>query len=72
MFFAPDHIKRRSQDWGPGGIERRTADAWAKFIPSVDRWMKIVDGSGPAGVERVYREVLAGKAKPEQGHILSL
>lgn len=72
MFFAPDQIKKRSQDWGPGGIERRTGEAWMKFIPTVDRWMKIVKGSGRAEVERVYREMVDGKGKPEQGHILSL
>jgi Protein of unknown function (DUF2855) len=72
LFFAPDHIKRRSQDWGPGGIERRTADAWSKFIPSVDRWMKIVAASGKADVERVFRDMVAGKVKPEEGHVLSL
>lgn len=72
LFFAPDRIKKRGQDWGPGGIERHTGDAWTKFIPSVDGWMKIVKGSGRAEVERVYREMLDGKAKPEQGHILSL
>jgi hypothetical protein len=72
LFFAPDHIKRRGQDWGPGGIERRTGEAWTKFIPSVDRWMKIVEGKGRAEVERVYRDMLSGKAKPEEGHMLSL
>ncbi len=72
LFFAPDHIKRRTKDWGPEGLQKRTAEAWSKFIPSVDHWMKIVRGRGRADVERVYREMLTGKAKPEEGHVLSL
>lgn len=72
LFFAPDQIKKRSQDWGPGGIERRMGEAWMSFIPTVDRWMKIVSGKGRADVERVYRDMVAGKVKPEEGHMLSL
>jgi hypothetical protein len=72
MFFAPDRIKQRHQDWGPGGLEKRLAAAWGAFLPSVDGWMKIVQGHGRADVERVYRDMVAGKARPEEGHVLSL
>lgn len=72
LFFAPDHIKQRSQDWGQAGVDQRTAQAWKPFIISVDTWMKITPGKGHAEVERVYRDTLAGKANPEQGHMLSL
>jgi hypothetical protein len=72
MFFAPDRVKKRNQDWGPGGFEKRLASAWAAFNASVDGWMKIVAGRGRADVERVYRAMLEGKAKPEEGHILTL
>ena len=72
LFFAPDHIKQRTQDWGQAGVERRTAQAWKAFITSVDTWMKITSGNGRAEVERVYRDTLAGKANPELGHMLSL
>ncbi len=72
MFFAPDHIKKRSQDWGAAGLQKRTGNAWAKFIPSVDGWMKIVSGKGRIDIERVYRDILTGKARPEEGHMLSL
>lgn len=71
-FFAPDQIKKRAMEWGPAGMERRVNDTWTKFIPSVDRWMKIVKGQGPADVERVYHEMLNGKAQPAQGHMLSV
>lgn len=72
LFFAPDHIKQRTLDWGPGGVEKRTADAWRKFIASVDGWMKVTQSKGKIEVERIYRDTLTGKAKPEEGHMLSL
>jgi hypothetical protein len=72
FFFAPTHIDRRRQDWGPGGIEKRFSDAWNGFLPSVKGWMKIVQTDGPEGVEAVYRETLEGNSSPELGHMLSL
>jgi hypothetical protein len=69
MFFAPDRVKKRNQDWGPGGLERHLAAAWAAFNASVDGWMKVIEGHGRADVERVYRDMVAGKVKPEEGHI---
>ena len=72
LFFAPDHIKLRTQEWGPGGVEQRTSEAWKKFIASVDGWMKVAPGKGRAEVERVYHAMVDGKANPEAGHMLSL
>jgi hypothetical protein len=72
LFFAPDRIKKRTEEWGIAGVQKRLADARAQFMPSVDRWMKVVHGKGRVDVERVYRAMLAGKAKPEEGHMLSL
>jgi hypothetical protein len=72
LFFAPDRIKKRNQDWGPGGLETHLSTAWTVFNASVDGWMKVVEGRGRADVERVYRDMLTGKARPEEGHMLAL
>ena len=72
FFFAPAQIKKRSEDWGPGGVARRYAEAWAAFLPSVREWMEIVHGRGPDAVEDVYRELLEGDVDPAVGHMLSL
>jgi hypothetical protein len=34
--------------------------------------MKIVRGNGKDDVARIYHAIVDGKAKPEEGHILSL
>jgi hypothetical protein len=72
MFFAPDQIKKRTQDWGNDGLQQRLGDATGQFLRSVDSWMKIVNAKGRADIERVYRDMVAGKAKPDEGHMLSL
>ena len=71
FFFAPTRIKKRMQDWGPGGVEQRFAEAWRAFLPSVNDWLQVTQSRGEAAMKKVYREVLEGKLKPEQGHMLS-
>jgi hypothetical protein len=71
-FFAPDQIRKRAKEWGPGGIDTRFSAAWAGFAPMLDRWLKVTEGHGPAAVRQVYLDTLNGRVPPEQGHILSL
>jgi hypothetical protein len=72
LFFAPDRVKKRLTDWGQAGFEDRLAKATNDFITSVDGWMKIVKGKGKTDVQRVYNDMVGGKAKPDEGHMLSL
>jgi hypothetical protein len=72
MFFAPTQIKKRTDEWGWNGVQTRLGEAVASFLPSAAGWMKVINGQGRADVERVYRAMLEGKAKPEEGHMLSL
>jgi hypothetical protein len=71
-FFAPDQMRKRAGDWGPGGVDTHFSDAWAGFAPTLERWMRIVDGRGPEAVRQVYLDTLHGRIPPDQGHMLSL
>jgi hypothetical protein len=71
-FFAPDQIRKRAREWGPGGIDTRFSAAWSGFAPKLDRWLKVTEGRGPAAVKAVYLDTLAGRVPPDRGHILSL
>jgi hypothetical protein len=71
-FFAPDQIRKRAREWGPGGIETRFGAAWSGFAPMLDRWLKVIEGRGEDAVRQVYLDTLSGRVPPEQGHILSL
>ncbi len=70
FFFAPERIRKRQQDWGPGGVEQRFAVAWQQFLPTVSGWLQIARAQGAAAVEARYRELLEGQTRPETGHIL--
>jgi hypothetical protein len=71
-FFAPDQIRKRAKEWGPGGVDTRFGAAWSGFAPMLDRWLKVTEGRGPAAVSRVYLDTLSGRVPPDEGHILSL
>jgi len=71
-FFAPDHIRKRAKDWGPGGIEQRFGAAWSGFAPMLERCLRVVESRGPDAVRQVYLDTLKGRIPPEQGHMLSL
>jgi hypothetical protein len=71
-FFAPDQIRKRAGEWGPGGIESRFGAAWSAFVPMLDSCITVTESRGQAAVEQVYRDTLNGRVPPDQGHILSL
>lgn len=72
FFFAPGEIKNRVDAWGPAGFQQRLGEGWRRFCDSTDAWLEVVRGQGSAEVERVYQEILEGRAKPSEGHVLSL
>jgi len=72
MFFAPARVQKRSADWGPAGFQERLAAAWEEFRAFTDGWLQVQRGHGREAVERVYRDTLEGRTRPEQGHVLSL
>jgi hypothetical protein len=71
-FFAPDQIRKRAREWGPGGIDARFGAAWSAFAPKLDGWIKVIEGRGPAAVRQVYLDTLQGRIPPDQGHMLSM
>lgn len=72
MFFAPDQMRKRIKDWGREGLDKRFAASWQAFAPVVEGWVDVVVGEGAAELERVWHDVLAGRAAPREGHVLQL
>lgn len=72
FFFAPDQMRKRSADWGPGGVEQRHAEAWARFAPVVAGWVDVEVGHGADGLRSAWLEVLAGSTPPRTGHVVQL
>ena len=76
LFFAPAQIRKRVADWGAAGLQERLAQAWRAFMqPVTDAqhpWLQVVRGQGRAAVEEVYAALLDGRARPQEGHVLTL
>jgi Protein of unknown function (DUF2855) len=71
-FFAPDQIRRRAKEWGPGGIDKRFGAAWSGFAPMLEQWLTVTEGRGQAAVRETYLDTLNGRVPPDRGLILSL
>jgi uncharacterized protein DUF2855 len=71
-FFAPDQIRKRAKEWGPGGVDARFSAAWAEFAPTLGGWLKVTESRGADAVRQVYLDTLAGRIPPDQGHMLLL
>lgn len=70
-FFAPDQMRKRAADWGPGGLAERFGAAWRSFAPAVSGWVDVVVHEGPESLRDVWLDVLAGRAKPRDGHVVT-
>jgi hypothetical protein len=72
MFFAPDQMRKRINDWGRQGLDQRFTDAWRTFAPVTAEWVEVVEKHGPDALEEVWHEVQSGRADPRSGHVITL
>lgn len=72
FFFAPTQVAKRNEDWGASELRRRIGESQAEFTESSMEWMSIREMGGTAGLESTWQKVLAGRADPSEGCIVSL
>ncbi len=72
FFFAPDQMKKRTEEWGREGYEKRLGESWNAFAAASAKWMKLERDSGEDAIAKVYTDMLAGSIDPSRGHLLSL
>lgn len=69
FFFAPDRIRQRMKDWGPQELNARFGAALGEFV-AANPWLKLKHHTGPADLQALYAEVVAGRVSPDEGHIV--
>jgi Protein of unknown function (DUF2855) len=72
LFFAPDRLTKRAEDWGGVGLQRRVSDAWQPFCEWARGWLEVLHGTGFDAVQSAYLDVLEGRVGPDSAHVLSL
>jgi hypothetical protein len=72
LFFAPDRVVKRSQDWGDDELMQRAAEAWHPFCEWTAGWLKTIPEQGFDGVKHAYLDVIEGRVDPKAAHVISL
>lgn len=72
VFFAPDRVAKRSQDWGAGGLAQRVADAWHPFCEWATTWLRVTHGEGYEFLRNVHLDTLAGRTSPAETTVVRL
>jgi NADPH:quinone reductase-like Zn-dependent oxidoreductase len=72
FFFAPGQIAKRSEDWGPAGLQERIGASWVAFRDSTDDWLQIQRGYGRNAVDTVFNQTLDARTSPAEGQIISM
>lgn len=61
FWFAPDHLKTRGKQWGPGVLHSRFTADYRAALPVLAESIRIDRCSGPAALERVWQDVLTNR-----------
>lgn len=72
FFFAPTHRETRSETLGMEAFTKLIWSAFAGFRKFCDVWMTVERSYGADAVVEAYQSVLAGKADPAKGQIVSM
>ncbi len=70
MFFAPGHIQKRTQDWGPGVFEKKALDFWRDAAVKSRSWLTLDRVAGMAAAEKAFHQVRNGETAPDKGVIV--
>ncbi|WDE14094.1 DUF2855 family protein [Thalassomonas haliotis] len=72
FFFAPSQIQKRSQDWGREQLMTRLGQALARYLAFAQSVLAIAYSRGDGEIDKVYQEILSGRAPADVGHIISM
>jgi hypothetical protein len=72
LFFAPDRIVKRGQDWGRAGLEQRAAAAWNPFCEWTGGWLGTIPSQGFDALQSAWAEVIEGRIDPKAARVISL
>jgi Protein of unknown function (DUF2855) len=70
FFFAPDRIRQRMKDWRPAELDARFQAALVSFV-AANGWLKLKHHAGHEGLRAIYGEVVEGRVRPDEGHIVT-
>lgn len=72
LFFAPDHLRTRSQEWGADGFAERFGASFGRLLAWSDGWLVPERVAGAGAALEAYRAVVAGDVGPTTGYVVQL
>ena len=72
FFFAPAHIEKRFQDWGPAGFDERVNRFFMEAVQKSKNWLEYNEMDGLEALAKVHPEVCKGTRSPKEGIIIKL
>lgn len=71
FFFAPSQIKKRTGEWGHGGVAERYAKAWQSFALHMNEKVAVAQYVGAEAIEGLYHTALENKLNNLEINVLS-
>jgi hypothetical protein len=76
LFFAPEQVRKRLQDWGAAGFGERALAGWRELLARVSDpaapWLTVRRHEGGEAVLRAWQRLATGDTDPAVGHMASL
>lgn len=72
MFFAPGHIKKRAEEWGPGEFQKKAYAFWHSAAIRSRDWLEIEHCHGIDSIQTAFERVRDGKVGPDRGLVVIL
>jgi hypothetical protein len=74
FFFAPDQIRKRTQEWGAAQFGERMAAAWQAFssrvVDAESPWLQVERSQGMAAMAQTWSQLAEGRSGPRVGHVV--
>jgi NADPH:quinone reductase-like Zn-dependent oxidoreductase len=72
FFFAPDQLRVRMREWGPGGFGQRFAESFHRLVDWSEGWLGHERVHGADAALEAYSEVAAGRVDPATGYVVQM
>ncbi len=72
FFFAPAHMARRDEEWGPGVVFQKASMASVEMAKAIRDRMSMETIHGADSAAAVWRDMLDNKVSPNRGIVVSI
>ncbi|MEG3126104.1 DUF2855 family protein [Sphingomonas sp. GB1N7] len=69
-FFAPDAAASLIAEHGPEAFQAGVGARWSGFVGDADGWVTVDARRGSDALQQVWRDQVAGRAKPDVGYVM--